>query len=101
MNILITGGSKGIGRAIAEHFGTRGNLVFINYASDDIAAADCDASIESRGGCAHALKSDVGTETGALQLADMVSDLTNKLDRLSIALSAWLLGLSWSSNQTN
>jgi enoyl-[acyl-carrier protein] reductase III len=80
MNILITGGSKGIGRAIAEHFGTRGNLVFINYASDDIAAADCVASIESHGGRANALKSDVGTETGALQLADMVSDLTNKLD---------------------
>ena len=40
MAILITGGSKGIGRAIAERFSAPGVKVFVNYASDDAAAQD-------------------------------------------------------------
>ena len=38
MSILITGGTKGIGRAIALSFAEPNNHVFLNYAGDDAAA---------------------------------------------------------------
>jgi short-subunit dehydrogenase involved in D-alanine esterification of teichoic acids len=35
MNIVITGGSKGMGKALAAKFATGGNNVFINARNDD------------------------------------------------------------------
>jgi len=49
MAILVTGGTKGIGRAIALSFAETGNHVFLNYASDDAAAGEAKAAIEAKG----------------------------------------------------
>lgn len=38
MTILVTGGSSGIGRAVAEHWAGLGHDVVVNYHSDDAAA---------------------------------------------------------------
>ncbi len=38
MNILITGGTKGIGKATALRFSEPGNKLFLNYFHDDEAA---------------------------------------------------------------
>lgn len=46
---LVTAGSKGIGRATALRLARDGADVAISYASDDVAAADCVASIERLG----------------------------------------------------
>ena len=54
---LVTGGSRGIGRAICEELHKRGYHVLINYVSNDAAAAEC---LQAVGGEGELLKFDVG-----------------------------------------
>lgn len=82
MSICITGGSSGIGRAIAEQFALSGADVFINYHSNDDAAEDAAAAIERNGGTPHLIKVDVGTVDGARELMTKVSEKTDRLDQL-------------------
>jgi NAD(P)-dependent dehydrogenase (short-subunit alcohol dehydrogenase family) len=58
---VVTGGSRGIGRAIAERLAADGALVCVNYRANAEAAAEVVHSIESAGGEAFALQADVGT----------------------------------------
>ena len=46
---LVTGGSRGIGRAICEELHRRDYYVLINYVSNDAAAQDCLSAIEGQG----------------------------------------------------
>ena len=46
---LVTGGSRGIGRAICEELHKRGYYVLVNYVSNDAAAQDCLTAIEGQG----------------------------------------------------
>ncbi len=62
MAILVTGGSKGIGVQIAISFSEPGNHVFLNYASDETAAAAAKEAVEARGAECHLLKGDAGTD---------------------------------------
>lgn len=64
MSILITGGTKGIGLAIAKAFARDAGDVFLNYHSDDAAAQDAAAQIAAEGGRPHLIKADIGTPTG-------------------------------------
>jgi 3-oxoacyl-[acyl-carrier protein] reductase len=57
---LVTGGSRGIGRAIAERLGTDGNRVAVNYRSRRDAADETVAAIVAGGGEAVAVEGDVG-----------------------------------------
>lgn len=57
---IVTGASRGIGRAIAERLGQLGADVVVNYASNEAAARDCVAAIEGAGARALAVKADVG-----------------------------------------
>lgn len=56
---LVTGASRGIGRAIATVLAARGASVVINYARNEAAAAEVVQSIESAGGRAIAVAFDV------------------------------------------
>ena len=47
---LVTGGSRGIGRAICVALAKRGAKVVINYASREDAARECAAEVEAAGG---------------------------------------------------
>src|SRR6188508_1151124 len=49
---LVTGASRGIGRAIAVALGKRGAKVIINYASREDAAKEAAAAVEAAGGTA-------------------------------------------------
>jgi enoyl-[acyl-carrier protein] reductase III len=82
MAILITGGSKGIGRAIAERFAAPGVTVFVNYVSDDAAAEQTAALVRERGGEPVLLKRDIATHAGASALLAEVARHTDRLDQV-------------------
>ncbi len=56
---LITGGGRGIGKAIAERYGALGASVVVNYSSGADAAKETVAEIEESGGTAIAVQADV------------------------------------------
>lgn len=65
---LVTGGSRGLGRAVAEEYAALGALVAINYASNDDAARETLAAIEAKGGRAFLIKSPQGSYEAAEEL---------------------------------
>ena len=65
---IITGGSRGIGRAVALALGKRGYIVCFGYHSNEKAAAEVIAGIKAAGGTAAAVRCDVGNEADILSL---------------------------------
>lgn len=82
MSIFVSGGTKGIGLAIALHFSKPGNLVFLDYAGDDDAARRAREQVEARGATCHLIKEDVGTAAGAEAALAQVARHTDRLDQL-------------------
>jgi NAD(P)-dependent dehydrogenase (short-subunit alcohol dehydrogenase family) len=66
--VVITGGSRGIGRATAIAAAARGFRVVVGYASNQAAADDVVSAIEASNGKAIAMKCDVGSEADILAL---------------------------------
>ncbi|MBO4595103.1 MAG: 3-oxoacyl-ACP reductase FabG [Bacteroidales bacterium] len=56
---LVTGGSRGIGRAVSVKLAAEGYYVLVNYVSNDAAAQETLARIQSAGGDGELLKFDV------------------------------------------
>jgi 3-oxoacyl-[acyl-carrier protein] reductase len=67
---IVTGASKGIGRAIALRLAEDGIAVVVNYATSRQAADEVVAEIEAGGGKAVAVQADVGSPTAAATLFD-------------------------------
>jgi len=67
---LVTGGSRGIGRAISLALAAQGASVAVNYASNAQAAAEAVQQIESCGGKAVAVQGDVAQAADAKRLVD-------------------------------
>lgn len=70
---IVTGGSRGIGRAAAERLAADGTAVVVVYAGNKTAADEAVEKIRSNGGQAVAAQADVGDEeavTAAFQLAE-------------------------------
>lgn len=65
---IVTGGSRGIGRATALAAAKRGYRVVVGYASNKAAADEAVAAIEASNGKAIAVKCDVGVEADILRL---------------------------------
>ena len=68
--IIITGGSRGIGRAAARLSGARGWSVAVNYLGNAAAARETVAEVERAGGRAFALQGDVALEADIVRLFD-------------------------------
>jgi len=56
---IVTGSARGIGKAIAERFGSLGASVVVNYATSEGAAQETVAAITRLGGTAIAVQADV------------------------------------------
>ncbi|MER8952527.1 SDR family oxidoreductase [Mesorhizobium sp. M0833] len=67
---LVTGSSRGIGRAIAEGLATKGAAVVVNYVGNEKAAREVVAAIEGNGGKAVAIQADVSSITDIRRLFD-------------------------------
>ena len=68
LNLLVTGGGRGIGAAVARHAARRGWRVAINFARDSAAAETLVGEIEAGGGEAFCVRGDVGSEDEVLAL---------------------------------
>ena len=81
---LVTGGSRGIGRATAEALAEQGALVVVNYAKGEAEAAAVVAAIVARGGKAEALGFDVG-DSAATEAA--IAELAKRHGRLDVLVA--------------
>ncbi|MAT72433.1 MAG: 3-oxoacyl-ACP reductase [Planctomycetaceae bacterium] len=80
---LVTGGSRGIGRAIALDLAREGATVVINYHSNEAAAKAVVDEIEAMGGTCHALQADIGKpEEARAMVAKAIEQLGGRLDIL-------------------
>jgi 3-oxoacyl-[acyl-carrier protein] reductase len=79
---LITGASRGIGRAIAERLSRDGAVVVVNFASNAVAARKLVSEIESSGGKAFAIQADVARVSEITRLFDEAIDHFGRLDIL-------------------
>jgi len=79
---LITGGSRGIGRAIAERLGRDGASVAIGYVARKEKAAEVVGSIEESGGRAIAVKADIAKVAEIKQLFKKTLTQFGKIDIL-------------------
>lgn len=81
---LVTGGSRGIGRAIACHLAARGAKVGVNYVSNTEAASATISTITAAGGVAFAAPFDVGD---AAAVKSAVDDLVDHQGRIDIVVN--------------
>jgi 3-oxoacyl-[acyl-carrier protein] reductase len=82
---IVTGGSRGIGRAAAEALAARGAHVVVGYVSAEGAAREVAEGIQSRGGKAEILKLDVA-DCPAAEAA--IADAAKRLGRLDILIAS-------------
>lgn len=81
-NVVVTGGSRGIGRAIALEFGKKGANVVINYVSSDTEAEKVAEEIKNLGGNAILVKGDVSSFEEGKKLIDETVKVFGTIDIL-------------------
>ncbi|MFN6564419.1 MAG: 3-oxoacyl-[acyl-carrier-protein] reductase [Nostoc sp. ChiSLP01] len=81
---IVTGASRGIGRAIAIELATQGAIVVVNYASSSAAAEAVVTEITTAGGQAIALQADVSKVE---QVDALVNAVTEKFKRVDILVN--------------
>ena len=75
MTIIVTGGTKGIGLAIARRLAQPGETLVLVYQSDDDAAAKAKTLVEEVGATAHSVRADIGTIAGAAAVMDAAAEI--------------------------
>lgn len=86
---LVTGGSRGIGRATTERFAEAGAHVVINYLRDEMAAAQTCIAAERFGVEALAVRADVARKEEANQLVEACIERFGRLDYLICNAGLW------------
>ncbi len=81
---LVTGGGRGIGRAICLELAARGATVIVNYNRSAAAAADVVAQIEAAGGSGKTMQADV---SDAEQVAAMFKTIASEYGKIDILVN--------------
>src|SRR5712672_4398272 len=79
---LVTGASRGIGRATAAALAKAGAHVLVHYGRSAEEAESLVSEIQAKGGRANAISADLGTPNGAALLAKQVRSVVDRLDVL-------------------
>lgn len=79
---LVTGASRGIGRATAQRLAASGNAVAVNYSRSADAAKEVVAAITDAGGSAIAVQADVGDEAAVGQMFTEIEDGLGRVEIL-------------------
>lgn len=82
--VLVTGASRGIGKAAAIGFGRLGYNVAVNYCNNREAAEETAAAVNSYGGRAAVYKADI---SGCREVSDMVSEIEKELGGVDILVN--------------
>ncbi len=80
--VLVTGGSKGIGKAISLAFSREGAHVMINYGHDEAAARAALLEVEQSGGGARILSADVTSRNEVDRMFGEILDRHGRIDVL-------------------
>jgi 3-oxoacyl-[acyl-carrier protein] reductase len=89
---IVTGGSRGIGRAVAERLARDGFGVTVGYSNDEGEANSVVAAIEAAGGSAIAVKADVADESAVEALFDATERTFGGIDVVINAAGLMILG---------
>jgi 3-oxoacyl-[acyl-carrier protein] reductase len=81
---IVTGASRGIGRAIAEALASQGAHVVVNYVRGEQQAREVVEAITARGGRAEAVGFDVGDMKAA---EEAIAEISKRLGRLDILVA--------------
>lgn len=81
---LVSGGSQGIGRAVALKLGELGATVIINYSSDSTKAEEAVKDLKAQGATGHAIKADVAS---VKEVRALFNEVISKFGRLDILAS--------------
>ncbi|MBW2335511.1 MAG: 3-oxoacyl-[acyl-carrier-protein] reductase [Deltaproteobacteria bacterium] len=80
--ILVTGGSRGIGRGICLAFARSGNHIYFNYSSAGEAAAQTEKLVAEAGGTATGIQVNVASEKEVIGFVACALDETGRVDVL-------------------
>ncbi len=80
--ILVTGGSRGIGRAICRAFAHADHQIYFNYSSAAAAAAETEKLVADAGGRATGLQVNVASEREVAEFVGRALDETGRIDVL-------------------
>lgn len=79
---LVTGASRGIGRAVAVALAAAGAKVAVNYAGNDAAAEETKAAIEVAGGAAILVKADIANREEVEEMVRQTVEAFGQIDIL-------------------